>query len=143
MKIFISAAILLSGLTLAAQNGDIKVNITGFRNNNGKCNIYIYNSKDGFPAKPEKALKTLSGEIRQNRCVINISSLKPGDYAISVVHDENGNNKIDTNFLGIPREGLGSSNNPKSFGPPSFNDSRFTYKSDEKTLEITINYIQR
>ena len=140
-RIIITISILLAGLGLFGQAGDLNVRITGLKNNNGKCIIYIFDSKEGFPAKPEKAFRSLSGDIRQNMCTVAISGLQPGEYAIAVVHDENGNKKIDTNFLGIPREGLGSSNNPKSFGPPSFNDSRFRYTGDEKTLEITIKYI--
>ena len=131
----------MSGMILQGQAGDIKINVSDLRNNNGKCIIYIFNSKEGFPTKPEKAFKTISGKIIQNRCVANVADLEPGEYAVAVVHDENSNNKIDTNFLGIPREGMGSSNNPRSFGPPSFNDARFSYTGTGKSLEITIKYI--
>ncbi len=141
IKIITTAALLMSGMILQGQTGDIKINVSDLRNNNGKCIIYIFNSKEGFPTKPEKAIKTISGKIIQNRCVANVADLKPGEYAVAVVHDENSNDKIDTNFLGIPREGMGSSNNPRSFGPPSFNDARFNYTGEGKSLEITIKYI--
>ena len=140
-RIIITILIIISGHRLFGQPGDLNVNIEGLKNNKGKCIIYVFDSKEGFPAKPEMAFRTLSGEIMQNMCAVSISGLKPGEYAIAVVHDENSNDKIDTNFLGIPREGMGSSNNPKSFGPPSFNDSRFRYTGEEKTLEILIKYI--
>ena len=52
--------------------------------------------------------------------------LAPGKYAISIIHDENNNDKLDTNFIGIPKEGFGFSNNPRiMFGPPSFEKASF------------------
>jgi uncharacterized protein (DUF2141 family) len=33
--------------------------------------------------------------------------IKPGKYAIAVIHDENCNGKLDTNMFGIPKEGYG------------------------------------
>jgi len=57
--------------------------------------------------------------------------LAPGDYAISLVHDENGNGKLDKNLFGIPTEGVGFSQNPKlSFGPPTYAATRFDVAGD-------------
>ena len=55
------------------------------------------------------------------------------------MHDENRNGKLDTNFLGIPKEGVGASNNPKSrFGPPSFEESMFVLDCPELSKEIRL-----
>jgi uncharacterized protein (DUF2141 family) len=57
--------------------------------------------------------------------------LKPGTYAVSVLHDENANGRLETNFLGIPREGAGISNNASpEFSAPRFNDAAFQLKAD-------------
>ncbi len=65
----------------------------------------------------------------------------PGSYAIGLYHDENGNKKLDKNFLGIPVEPLGVSNNPAFvFGPPSHTDSAFSVGPEGATLEIVLQY---
>ena len=63
---------------------------------------------------------------RQAECVF--TSVAPDVYAISAFHDENDNEKLDTNFLGIPVESWCTSRDAKAyFGPPSFDDAKFRY----------------
>ncbi len=65
----------------------------------------------------------------------------PGTYAIGLYHDENGNEKLDKNLLGIPVEPLGISNNPVFvFGPPSYADSAFSVGPEGTNLEIVLRY---
>jgi uncharacterized protein (DUF2141 family) len=55
-------------------------------------------------------------------------------------HDENGDGRLDTNVLGIPREGVGVSNNKiRSFGPPKWDDAKFALKGD-LVLDIALHY---
>jgi len=66
-------------------------------------------------------------------------SISPGTYAISVFHDKNGNGKLNTNFIGIPKEKTGASNNPKQrMGPPLFEASKFKLGTEPLTLSITV-----
>ena len=63
------------------------------------------------------------------------------DYAVAVIHDENGNAKLDT-FAGIPKEGFGFSRNPAiGFGPPRFAAARFTLDGDGGAERIRLRYI--
>jgi uncharacterized protein (DUF2141 family) len=63
-----------------------------------------------------------------------------GTYAVSVFHYENGNGKLDTNFMGMPREGVGASNDARGhFGPPKFAAAAFRFSSVRIDLKITIN----
>ncbi len=56
---------------------------------------------------------------------MSVSVSAAGTYAVSLIHDENGNGKLDT-ALGMPREGFGFSRNPAiSFGPPKFKSASF------------------
>jgi uncharacterized protein (DUF2141 family) len=74
--------------------------------------------------------------IRDHTCVIQIDSLSSGKYMISYFHDENSNDKLDTNWMGIPTEGFGFSNNARSnFGSPSIEERKFEIKGD---LEIKL-----
>ncbi len=71
---------------------------------------------------------------------VRFDSLAPGPKAVRLFHDENSNGKLDTNFFGIPSEGYGFSNNPRSrFGEPSFKDRLFELKADT-TIHITLTY---
>ena len=70
-----------------------------------------------------------------------LPALPYGDYALAVIHDENGNGRLDT-FAGIPREGYGFSRNPAvRFGPPRFAAARFTLDGREKAERVTVRYI--
>jgi uncharacterized protein (DUF2141 family) len=129
------------GNLLFGQAGKLTVQVEGFRNSEGKCLVYVYNNKEGFPTKPEKALIKIEEKITGNMSSAVIDGLIPGNYAIAVIHDENGNGKTDTNFLGIPREGMGASNNPKSVGPPSFSSSEFDLGNSPLTIMIKLKYL--
>jgi uncharacterized protein (DUF2141 family) len=75
--------------------------------------------------------------IKDGLAKIEIPELPPGTYAVAVFHDANGNGKLDTNFLGIPKEPTGASRDPKPrMGPPKFTDCSFDLKSN---TSITIN----
>ena len=64
-----------------------------------------------------------------------------GAYAVSVLHDENRNGGMDTNWVGMPKEGYGVSNDARaSFGPPEFNDAMFSLEVKKVRLHITIQY---
>ena len=74
---------------------------------------------------------------------MSFPGIAPGTYAVSVYHDENSNDKLDTNFLGIPREGVGASNNAHGhMGPPKFDSAKFQWAGAWLNLEITINYLR-
>ena len=72
---------------------------------------------------------------------IDVAGLLPGEYAVSVIHDENDNRKLDRNFVGIPTEGIGFSRNPVlAFGPPSFKSSEFAAVSGDTSATIRMKY---
>jgi len=102
-----------------AQQSLIHVEIGGLRNDKGQVVCALFSSADGFPKKSDKAVAQARSPISSGRAVCEFPDVKQATYAISVFHDENSNGKLDTNFMGIPREGVGASNNAKGhFGPP-------------------------
>jgi uncharacterized protein (DUF2141 family) len=106
-----------------SQNSDLTVNVNGLKSDKGKCLLSLYSNKIGFTGSVDKAFKTDGSTISNGKATIVLKNIREGEYAISVDHDENGNGKMDTNFVGMPKEGVGVSNNAKSsFGPPSFED---------------------
>ncbi len=123
--------------TLPTSFGSITVHITGLKNLDGKLGVSLYNSKKGFPGKHEQAYASTLKKISSTSETALFENLPYGTYAVSVMHDENNNGKLDTNFIGIPKEGVGVSNNPKiGMGGPKFKDSVFTL--DTKALELTV-----
>jgi uncharacterized protein (DUF2141 family) len=120
----------------------IHAEIGGLRNDQGQVQCAIYSSADGFPKKGDKAVAHASASISAGHAVCEFPGLNPGTYAISVFHDENSNGKLDTNFIGIPREGVGASNNAKGhLGPPKFEAAAFHFAGGRLELKISVIYL--
>jgi uncharacterized protein (DUF2141 family) len=121
------------------RQGSLRVIITGFANDGGNCRFALDNSREVFESEDSVFIgKVLP--IVNNEVVLKIDSLKYGTYAIKVFHDENGNEEIDTNFLGIPTEDYGYSNNASGwFGPPSWESAMFILDREEMILEISVD----
>lgn len=73
--------------------------------------------------------------------VLHFDGLASGDYALALVHDENGNSRMDT-VMGIPREGFGFSRNPAiRFGPPKFGSASFAVASGSVDTGVRVKYL--
>ena len=130
VKVFIFFVI--SQTVLFAQNNtaqDITVKVNNLNSNNGKVYVSLYNSETSFLDKGFKATFTA---VENNSCEVTFKDVPEGIYAISLFHDENQNNKMDSNFLGIPKEDYGCSNNARGFmGPPKWEDAKFEVKNGQ------------
>jgi uncharacterized protein (DUF2141 family) len=120
------AGVILAGSFLsAAQAGEVHAIIDDIRSARGHVLCSLFQSADGFPREPQRALKRTSVTANAG-AVCTFSDLPAGTYAIAVFHDENDNGVLDTNFAGMPREGYGFSNNHRyTLHPASFEESRF------------------
>jgi uncharacterized protein (DUF2141 family) len=124
------------------QGGLIHVEVVGLRTNKGQVYCALYSSANGFPKDSQKSVQRHTSSISDRNAVCEFSGMEPGRYAVSVFHDENSNGKLDTNFLGIPREGVGASNDAKGhMGPPKFDAAAFQFEGGRLNLKITINYL--
>ncbi|MET2985016.1 DUF2141 domain-containing protein [Aureibaculum conchae] len=114
----------------------LTVTFEGLASDKGKLFVAVYNHKDNFLKAPFK------GEIiaiKSGKAQVQFADLPKGIYAVSSFHDENDNGKLDTNWVGIPKEPNACSNNATgSFGPPKFKDAKFIL--EKKEITITINY---
>ncbi len=126
-----------------AETGTLVVNMVHFRNSNGQVLISLYNKNDGFPTKPARAYKGVKTKITGRVAQYVFEGLPAGEYAVSVAHDENHNGQLDTSWIGIPREGVGTSNNPKGrMGPPRYREAKFNLGAGEQlTKSINLVYI--
>jgi uncharacterized protein (DUF2141 family) len=125
-----------------AGKGSLTVEITGLRNGKGQVWILVFDQHQpkAFPGKRDKALGTAAVPIVGGKARVVFEDLPHGAYAVSVVHDENLNYKVDTNFIGIPKEGVGLSRRPKRLGMPSFDEAKVMLDSERLELEIPIFY---
>ena len=80
-------------------------------------------------------------KIRKSQARCDFEDIPPGTYAMAVVHDENMNGKLDTNWMGIPTEGYGFSNDAKALlGAASFSAASFLYDGRNIDLTMRLNY---
>jgi uncharacterized protein (DUF2141 family) len=115
---------------------DITVIIKNLDSNEGQVYVALYNSQASFL---DKEFKATFSTIENNSCEVTFKNVPKGVYAISMFHDENENKKLDSNFLGIPKEDYGCSNNAKGFmGPPNWKDAKFELKNESLTQTITL-----
>lgn len=117
------------------------VHVDGFRNQKGDLGVTIFNSPDGWPERNDKALHHEGFPFSGNTATARLQ-IPPGRYGVAVMHDENSNHKLDRNFIGIPKEGFGFSNNPKvGFSAPGFDSVAFQVACP--TTEISIHLIYK
>ncbi len=125
-------------------NCQIEVKVTGFTNTDGELAIAVFNNSNAFENKT-KAYIDSTTIITQSELTIILNNIDPGNYAISVFHDEDENGNITFGgFLNlIPQEGFGFSNNPDiGMSQPSFQDCQFTIEDGQQLLvPIILNYL--
>jgi uncharacterized protein (DUF2141 family) len=123
-----------------ANQGKIIITINNCKSDKGKIYIALYNSKENF-MKVSKAVAKEVLKIKDKKATVEFTNLPYGTYAFSYYHDENENTKMDSNFLGIPTEGYGFSNNATgTFGPPSFSASSFSLNSAVYNASVKVKY---
>jgi len=125
-----------------SQENVIRVEISGLHSDKGEVRCALFSSAGDFPKKADKAAARTKAGISHGNALCEFLGITPGTYAISVFHDENSNGKLDTNFMGIPREGVGASNNALGhFGPPKFDAAAFRFAGGQLNLKIKVNYL--
>jgi uncharacterized protein (DUF2141 family) len=116
---------------LFAQN-KLEVTVRNIKEAKGTIRVGLFTSEKDFLKKAAegKVVKANAKEI-----TVVFENLKSGDYAVSVIHDENENGELDSNMVGIPKEGFAFGNNAMgAFGPPSFDKAKVSLTKNEKQV---------
>ncbi len=137
------ASVCTCAFAQTGSSASLSLDITVPTGTEGKEIAYlVFSSPDGFPGDVDKSFR--HGFVRVNLSQtshqrIDLGPLAAGRYAVSVYLDLNGNRKLDKGFLGIPKEPVGTSNNPKGHrGPPHFNECSFIHGADTQIIPITL-----
>ncbi len=126
----------LLALAEATHAQRLVVRVENIKDDKGQIGVALYNTEADF-MKKQFAGKFVPA--KKEGVEVVFEKLPAGEYAVSIMHDSNANGKIDTNFMGIPKEGYGFSNNVMgSFGPPSFEKAKFTLP--DGVIQIKMRY---
>jgi len=145
MRLMIAAAMLLAPQTLMADPADgvtVTVNVVALRNTRGNILACLTAKADTFP-ECEKDPQSLRLTVpARNGPVLVFRHVQPGNYAVSLFHDENGNGRLDKSMGFIPREGYGFSRDaPVKMAPPKFAAAQFAVGNADQIQKITVRYI--
>lgn len=135
-KLAIACLICVHGL--AYSQTSLEVTVKNIKENKGSIRVGLFTSEKDFLKKAHagKVIKVSGPEVK-----VIFENLPPGEYAVSIIHDENDNGELDSNFMGIPREGFAFGNNAMgSFGPPPFEKAKVKLDKDPVNQVISLRY---
>ena len=125
-------------LPLTAMAGELQVVVTNVRNARGHVVVGVC-SKDNFLT--ENCLYNASAPSKPGQTIVTVPDVPAGVWAVQAYHDENDNEQVDRDLLGIPTEGIGFSNNaPFRFGPPLFQDGAFELAPAGGRITLRLRY---
>ena len=143
LKKLLATLLVLCFIPVAGQAELLKltVNITGIDPAEGNLEVSLFDSSENFLKKP---WSQKTGKIAEDgTSSVSFSALPAGEFAVVVVHDANGNNKLDNGFLGFGAENYAYTENPENarwyrflFGRPAFEEAVFEMT---KSMEITVS----
>ncbi|WP_163516866.1 DUF2141 domain-containing protein [Gelidibacter japonicus] len=120
-------------------NPQLTIHVQNIKSLKGEIIIGVFNTDKDF-LKDGVAIKNYTITVDKATETIVIKDLPKGEYAVSLYHDENSDKECNRNFLGIPKEGYGFSNNVKpKFSAPSYEDCKFTL-AENKVLDIALRH---
>lgn len=125
----------------AAPTVTITFQISGLDERKGVVRCTLFDRDAGWPDDPDRAVARYTAPIEARRATCTFQ-VPPGRYAGAILHDVNGNERADTNLIGIPTEGFGFTAGATAglFGAPDFDDARFTV-TGPTTQRIVADYL--
>lgn len=129
-------------ISFAKAKEPVSIQIENLRSAKGQVIIQVFTNETNFKAdKPMQTAKFPKRSVREGKMTIHLK-LSPGVYGIALLDDENSNDKMDNNMLGIPKEGFGFANYYHSgMSRPKFNNFRVTITESPSPLTIRVRYL--
>lgn len=124
-----------------AQAAELTIRIAGIRSAEGTIRVCVFPSPSGFPdctrnaGVERRSLPARAGTVQA------VLTVPPGTYAVTAFHDERNAGKLETNVFGMPRSGVGASNDPVTrLGPPSFAEAAIKVAERRADVTVTLRY---
>lgn len=140
--LFIPALMFALGSAASAASpasGSVNITVTGLHSTKGALILCLWKDKQGFPTcQNSRTALRKRVVVTAPSMLVRLDDIQPGQYAITVQHDENNDGKMQSNFIGMPKEGVGVSNNPG--GMPGFSKSLFGVTADSAII-IRMKYL--
>lgn len=131
----------LIAATLPAAAATLTVVAENVNKAKGNIVVAVYQGDKFLSKKPEDRAHGAAVPAQKGPVTLVIENVEPGDYGLVVFHDANNNQDVDTNFIGMPKEGIGFSNGAKiNMGPPKIDEARFTVAEPGATQSIELAY---
>jgi uncharacterized protein (DUF2141 family) len=128
--------------TLVRNTATLTLELTGLRNGDGVIYAALFSGPNGFPSNAASALRSGQFPIEQVPLQLSFPDLPFGQYAATVHHDENMDGQLNVNALGIPKEGIGFSRNPRIWqGIPPFHRAKFDFTPRNTVIAIAVKYL--
>jgi uncharacterized protein (DUF2141 family) len=120
----------------------IHVKIQNISNSTGAIACALFQSPKGFPKDFLRFATNITIiKIQESQATCHFSDIPSGNYAMAVIHDANMNGKLDTNWMGAPKEGFGFSNNAEALlSAPSFTAASFQYDGQNIDMTMSLSY---
>ncbi len=138
MKSWMMAGLLAMAPSVLA--GELKLDLHGKHMAGNPVRVAVYSAlkPEQFPSD-EHFYRGIVVEAQSDHLSVSVPDLPPGRYAVAAYVDANHNGRQDKNFLGVPKEDYGFSNNVRGrFGPPDFADAAFDIGDNavSKSIEL-------
>jgi len=138
-SLFLNAVGITGALAEDGKSGDLEIAVSGLETDRGVLMVALMNSADAFENNTE-AFRDVNVPVKNGKATATLRGIPYGTYAVKTYHDENSNGKLDTNFVGFPKEAFGFSNDAMGrFGPPTFEQAKFEFASGKLRIEINSN----
>ncbi|QJE98378.1 DUF2141 domain-containing protein [Luteolibacter luteus] len=118
--------------------GDLLLKVSKVKDSTGQVSVLLFATEDGFPGEAGKAAYQGRVNARKGMTELVLHDVKPGRYAVSVIHDSNSNALLDRNLIGIPTEGAGTSNGTQR-GKPVYHKAVVNV-SEGGSVSVDLNY---
>jgi uncharacterized protein (DUF2141 family) len=134
----ITIAVLFTCFAAQAQSADLTISISGVNDGKAEVGCTLFSKAEGFPMDAASGKQQWLPVNPTGPTLCRFTGLTQGSYAVSIGIDQNKNRKVDTNFLGIPTEQWGVSNNVRpNLRAPRFDEAAFKFDAAQD-LSITI-----
>ncbi|MEO6075173.1 MAG: DUF2141 domain-containing protein [Dokdonella sp.] len=136
-KNLVALLVLAAATSSTTQAADLIVNVTGVREHKGVLSLAVYDSAAAWDGDG----KTVAADRKTpdaDQVRFRFTDLPAGKVAVMAMHDENGNGKLDSNFMGMPTEGYGFSNNPKVMRKAHFDEAAVEVGETPTTITLKL-----